>query len=176
MYNSLNSIASLAHIDADKTENMATGLSELFRYSINKENKTFVTVAEELEIVKKYLEIEKTRFGNKLVYEINVDESTREKQIPKFLIQPLVENAFKHGLSKIKDMGKILIEVKQIKKDLTIRIFENGPDFPAEPVSGYGLQNLYDKLNILYGNDAIINWENGANKHFEVTLKNQFES
>lgn len=176
LYNSLNSIASLAHIDADKTENMATGLSELFRYSINKENKTFVTVAEELEMVKKYLEIEKTRFGNKLVYEINVDESTREKQIPKFLIQPLVENAFKHGLSKIKDMGKILIEVKQIKKDLTIRIFENGPDFPAEPVSGYGLQNLYDKLNILYGNDAIINWENGANKHFEVTLKNQFES
>lgn len=176
LYNSLNSIASLAHIDADKTENMATGLSELFRYSINKENKTFVSVSEELEMVKRYLEIEKTRFGIKLDYEINADESTMERQIPKFLIQPLVENAIKHGLSKIKDTGKILVEVKQVKEDMTITIFDNGPDFPDEPVSGYGLQNLHDKLDIIYGNDANINWKNGVDKHFKVTLKNQFES
>ncbi len=174
LYNSLNSIASLAHINADKTENMATGLSELFRYSINKENKTFVTVAEELEMVEKYLEIEKTRFGDRLCFEINVDENSMEKQIPKFLIQPLVENAIKHGLSKIKGDGKIRVEIKQERKDLSITIFDNGPDFPEEPVSGYGLQNLHDKLNIIYGNNASINWENGDNKHVRITLKNQF--
>lgn len=176
LYNSLNSIASLAHIDADKTENMATGLSELFRYSINKENKTYVSVNEELEMVKNYLEIEKIRFGDKLEYEINADETTIEKQIPKFLIQPLVENAVKHGLSKVKGKGEILVVVKKHERDLMISIYDNGPDFPDEPVSGYGLQNLYDKLEIIYGNDAIINWENGAEKHFKVTLKNQFES
>ena len=174
LYNSLNSIASLAHINANKTENMATGLSELFRYSINKENKTFVTVAEELEMVEKYLEIEKTRFGDRLCFEINVDENSMEKQIPKFLIQPLVENAIKHGLSKIKGDGKIRVEIKQKRKDLSITIFDNGPDFPKEPVSGYGLQNLHDKLNIIYGNNASINWENGDNKHVRITLKNQF--
>jgi len=174
LYNSLNSIASLAHINADKTENMATGLSELFRYSINKENKTFVTVAEELEMVEKYLEIEKTRFGDRLCFEINVDEDSMEKQIPKFLIQPLVENAIKHGLSKIKGDGKIRVEIKQERKDLSITILDNGPDFPEEPVSGYGLQNLHDKLNIIYGNNASINWENGENKHFKIILKNQF--
>nr|WP_321405585.1 histidine kinase [uncultured Carboxylicivirga sp.] len=174
LYNSLNSIASLAHIDANKTETMATGLSELFRYSINKENKTFVTVAEELEMVNKYLEIEKTRFGDRLIYEINSDESTLNKQIPKFMIQPLVENAIKHGLSKIKETGRILVEIKQMGKDLIIFIFDNGPDFPAEPVSGYGLQNLNDKLDIIYGDKASINWENGNNKHFKITLKNQF--
>ena len=174
LYNSLNSIASLAHINADKTENMATGLSELFRYSINKENKTFVTVAEELEMVEKYLEIEKTRFGDRLCFKINADEDSMEKQIPKFLIQPLVENAIKHGLSKIKGDGKIRVEIKQERKDLSITIFDNGPDFPKEPVSGYGLQNLHDKLNIIYGNNASINWENGDNKHVRITLKNQF--
>ena len=174
LYNSLNSIASLAHIDADKTESMATGLSELFRYSINNENKTYVSIAEELEMVKKYLEIEKTRFGSKLEYEINADESTQEKQIPKFLIQPLVENAVKHGLSKIKESGKIVVEVKRLGKDLSISIYDNGPDFPKEPVSGYGLQNLHDKLAIIYGDDAVINWENGANKNFNMLLKNQF--
>ena len=176
LYNSLNSIASLAHINADKTEDMATGLSELFRYSINKENKTYVSVAEELEMVKNYLEIEKTRFGDNLEYEINADENTHEKQIPKFLIQPLVENAVKHGVSQIKGKGKIIVAVKQHEKALWISTYDNGPDFPEEPVSGYGLQNLYDKLGIIYGNDALINWENGANKHFKVTLKNQFES
>ncbi|MGQ8336418.1 sensor histidine kinase [Sunxiuqinia sp. A32] len=175
LYNSLNSIASLAHVDADKTESMATGLSELFRYSINKENKTYVSVDEELEMVKKYLEIEKIRFGSKLEYEINADENTLEKMIPKFLIQPLVENAIKHGLSKIKSRGKIAVEVKQQEKDLSISIFDNGPDFPAEPVSGYGLQNLHDKLDIIYGNDAIINWENGANKNVNIILNNQLK-
>ena len=174
LYNSLNSIASLAHINADKTENMATGLSELFRYSINKENRTFVTIAEELEMVEKYLEIEKTRFGDRLSFEINADEDSLEKQIPKFLIQPLVENAIKHGLSKIKGDGKIRVEIKQERKDLSIVIFDNGPDFPEEPVSGYGLQNLHDKLSIIYGNNAGINWKNGDNKHVRITLKNQF--
>lgn len=176
LYNALNSIASLAAVDAGKTENMALGLSDLFRYSINKENKTMVAVAEELEMVKKYLEIEKTRFGDKLEYEIRADESCLDRQIPIFLIQPLVENAVKHGLSKIKDPGRIIIEIKKNKKELIIAIFDNGPDFPAEPVSGYGLQNLYDKLEIIYGNNAGIKWENGANKHIEVSLKNQFES
>ncbi|WP_319500163.1 histidine kinase [uncultured Draconibacterium sp.] len=175
LYNSLNSIASLAHTDADKTENMATGLSDLFRYSINKENKTYVSVAEELEMVKKYLEIEKTRFGDRLTYEINAEESAMEKQIPKFLIQPLVENAVKHGLSKMKGTGKIRVEVKQLEKDMSISIFDNGPDFPDEPVSGYGLQNLHDKLDIIYGKQALINWENGAHKNFTIMLKNQFE-
>jgi sensor histidine kinase YesM len=176
LYNALNSIASLAHIDAGKTENMALGLSELFRYSINKENKTYVTVGEELEMVNKYLDIEKTRFGDRLVYEIKVDEDTREQQIPKFLIQPLVENAVKHGLSKIKDAGRIVVEVKKNKKDLIIAIYDNGPDFPAEPVSGYGLQNLNDKLSIIYGSNASFNWVNGADKHVTITLKHIVES
>ncbi|MBD8487697.1 histidine kinase [Echinicola sp. CAU 1574] len=175
LYNSLNSIASLAHINADKTENMATGLSELFRYSINQEDKTFVTVAEELDMVKKYLEIEKTRFGDRLSYEINTNKDTLDKQIPKFLIQPLVENAIKHGLSKIKNSGKVRVETVKKGKDLILSVYDNGPDFPEEPVSGYGLQNLYDKLDIIYGNKASINWENGEQKQFRVTLKNQFE-
>lgn len=174
LYNSLNSIAVLAHINPEKTENMAIGLSELFRYSINKENKTFVTVDEELEMVKKYLEIEENRFEDKLIYQIVVDEKTKETLIPKFLIQPLAENAIKHGLSKIKEIGKITIEVKQLEKELIITIFDNGPDFPEEPVSGYGLQNLNDKLQIIYGDKAFINWENGENKHFRITIKDKF--
>ncbi|NQU88497.1 MAG: histidine kinase [Mariniphaga sp.] len=155
LYNSLNSIASLVHTDAGKTETMATSLFELFRYSINKEDKTYVRVEEELEMVRKYLEVEKIRFGEKLNYEIKTDENATDNQIPKFLIQPLVENAIKHGSTKITDQGKLKIEVKQDGKDLIITIYDNGPDFPKELISGYGLQNLHDKLQILYKDDAI---------------------
>jgi two-component system, LytTR family, sensor kinase len=174
LYNSLNSIAGLAHSDPDKTEKMATSLSSLFRYSINKEDKTYSTVNEELDMVEKYLEVEKVRFGDKLDYTIEADENIRKKDIPKFIIQPLVENALKHGLSKIAGVGKLKIKVFQEEKDLIIQVFDNGPDFPDEPVKGYGLQNLHDKLRILYSDEAILNWQNGGNKNIQITLKNQF--
>lgn len=107
-------------------------------------------------------------------YTIIADEAAKEKLIPKFLIQPLAENAIKHGLSKITETGKIAIEVKQLENDLVIAIFDNGPDFRKNRLSGYGLQNLNDKLEIIYGKDALINWENGENKHFKITIKNRF--
>ncbi|MBN2634951.1 MAG: histidine kinase, partial [Prolixibacteraceae bacterium] len=168
LYNSLNSIAGLAHSDPDKTEKMATSLSSLFRYSINKEDKTYSTVNEELEMVEKYLEVEKVRFGERLDYSIDADENVRGKDIPKFIIQPLVENALKHGLSKITGMGKLKINVLRQEKDLIIQVFDNGPYFPDEPVKGYGLQNLHDKLQILYGDEAILNWQNGENKNIQI--------
>jgi two-component system, LytTR family, sensor kinase len=173
LYNSLNSIAGLAHTDPDKTEKMAVSLSDLFRYSINREDKTYATVGEELNMVSKYLEVEKVRFGSRLDYRIDADEHLLDKEIPKFLLQPLVENAIKHGLTKITGQGVLRVEIKQAGKDLVIRVFDNGTDFPEEPVGGYGLQNLHDKLQILFGDDAIINWQNGKNKHIQVTLRNQ---
>ncbi len=173
LYNSLNSIAGLAHTDPDKTETMAVSLSDLFRYSINREDKIYTTVGEELNMVSKYLDVEKVRFGSRLDYRIDADEHLLDKEIPKFLLQPLVENAIKHGLTKITGQGMLRVEIEQEGKDLIIRVFDNGPDFPEEPVGGYGLQNLHDKLLILYGNDAIFNWENGKNKHIQVTLRDQ---
>jgi two-component system, LytTR family, sensor kinase len=76
----------------------------------------------------------------------------------------------------MKDKGVIVVEVKQQQNDLLLEVYDNGPDFPAEPVGGYGLQNLHDTLSLLYGNKASINWVNGTNKHIAVTLKHFFES
>ncbi len=174
LYNSLNSIAGLAESEPRKVQKMAMALSDLFRYAVNKENDSMVNLNQEIEMVKRYLEIEQTRFGDHLDYSIHVDEETREIQIPKFLIQPLVENAIKHGVSNITEKGLLKIQVLKEYNSLIIKVFDNGPDFPEDLVSGYGLQNLNDKLDIIYQNTASISWKNGSDKHISITLKNQF--
>lgn len=120
-----------------------------------------------------YKNVEKVRFDESLEYSIEIDEKLREIKIPKFLIQPMVENAIKHGVSNIIEKGIIQVLVKQVEQDLQISIYDNGPDFPEDLVSGYGLQNLYDKLEIIYKEDASITWKNGDNKYIQITLKNQ---
>ncbi len=95
LYNALNSIASLATTDSQKTEQMALALSDFFKYSLNKEQKTMVTIKEEVESVETYLTIEKVRFGEKLSYELEVPLELESVLIPQFIIQPVVENASK---------------------------------------------------------------------------------
>ncbi|MBU0696010.1 MAG: histidine kinase, partial [Bacteroidetes bacterium] len=95
LYNSLNSIASLIHIDTDKAEDMTLKLSKLFRYSINTQNENFTSVKDEVEIVKTYLDIERVRFGDRINFILDIDEAALNEQIPRFILQPLVENALK---------------------------------------------------------------------------------
>ncbi|RZL42546.1 MAG: hypothetical protein EOP00_23385, partial [Pedobacter sp.] len=103
LYNALNSIVSLIHENPDKAEDMTLKLSKLFRHSVNTMHENFCTVSDEIEILNTYLAIEKVRFGDRINFEIEVDESLNRKLIPRFLLQPLVENALKHGLKDVKD-------------------------------------------------------------------------
>jgi len=170
LYNALNSIASLATTDARKTEQMALALSDFFKYAINREQKQLNTLSEELNAVRTYLEIEKVRFGDRLSFEIDCPEELQNIQIPQLLIQPLVENAIKHGLSQITENGLIRIVVAKEKAQLEIRIYDNGPAFPEGPLSGFGIQNTQERIALLYGAKATINWRNGAEKYIEISL------
>jgi sensor histidine kinase YesM len=170
LYNSLNSIASLAHTDAHKTEQMALALSDFFKYAINREQKQLNTLSEELNAVRTYLEIEKVRFGERLSFEIDCPEELLNIQIPQLLIQPLVENAIKHGLSQIPDNGLVRIRVSSENGKLNIRIYDNGPAFPDGPLSGFGIQNTQERIALLYGVNARINWQNGVEKYIEISL------
>jgi sensor histidine kinase YesM len=170
LYNSLNSIAALTHINPSKTEQMALALSDFFRYAINHKNEDMIEVSKEVEITETYLQIEKVRFGDDLDYSIEIDDSAEKTLIPRFLIQPLIENAVKHGVSVIQEKGIIKLEVSKQEDHLLVKVFDNGPDFPDSPISGYGLQSLYEKLEILYGESAKITWENKPNKNICVRL------
>jgi len=170
LYNSLNSIASLAPVDAKKTQEMAHSLSDLFKYSINRKGKKMSTVKEEIDMVKTYLNIEKIRFGERLKFIVEVDKTIENYQIPLFLIQPLVENAVKHGISKLAGNGKIVLKIETQENELVITVSDSGLHFPKGLVSGHGLQTVYDLLRLSYEDKASLNWTNLPEKMITITI------
>ncbi|MEO8255486.1 MAG: histidine kinase, partial [Flavobacterium sp.] len=170
LYNALNSIAGLAHNDPEKTEKMALSLSNLFRYSINKKGQKMSTVKEEVLMVENYLEIEKIRFGKRLKFTLQIEEAVENEPIPMYILQPLVENAIKHGISEIRGEGFITLEIKKEIETLFISVSDNGPDFPSSLVSGHGLQTVYDLLRLSYGEKAALKWENSPKKQIVISI------
>jgi sensor histidine kinase YesM len=170
LYNSLNSIAGLIHEDADKAEEMTLKLSRLFRHSINANQENMASVTEEIEMVSTYLDIEKMRFGNRLDFVLEVGLLTKNERIPRFLIQPLVENALKHGLNGMAGEGKLKISINRDRKNIIIGVADNGKPFPSELNLGYGLQSTYDKLALLYGENYQVQIVNAPEKQVRIFI------
>ena len=122
-------------------------------------------------MVQLYLQIEKQRFSDRLNFEIDVSETLYERQVPRFLIQPLVENAIKHGISNITGQGIIKLKIFEQDKNLIIEIHDNGPAFPDGLTKGYGLQNTYDKLKLVYKKPYEIRFVNNPAKYIQIKLK-----
>lgn len=173
LYNALNSIAGLAYNSPEKTEQMALSLSNLFRYSITNKGQQMSTVKEEVLMVQNYLEIENIRFGDRLKFTLNIEEGLEDEEIPMYMLQPLVENAIKHGVSQIRGEGFIVLEIKKEDDNLLIRVIDNGPDFSNGLVSGHGLQTVYDLLRLSYGDKASLQWENAPVKNISILIPNQ---
>jgi len=170
LYNALNSIASLMHESTSKAEEMIISLSDLFRYSINRKERKMSTVEDEVAMVENYLKIEKIRFGNRLEFIINVADNLLEKEIPMYILQPLIENAIKHGISNLETQGTIHLEIKEEENTLHVNISDNGTDFPIDLYSGYGLQSVYDLLRLSYGDKASLNWTNSPTKKITILM------
>ncbi|MDZ7934275.1 MAG: histidine kinase [Emticicia sp.] len=170
LYNSLNSIASLVYLDPSKAEKMTLLLAKLFRYTTGEKANHFNSITNELEIVTTYLSIEQVRFGERLSYEIEVENGLQMIEIPRFLIQPIVENAIKHGISKTPKHGKIAIKVIVFSDYCQIMVHDNGPSFPNNFITGYGLQSIQDKLQLIYGTNAFLHIDNADYKQVIVKI------
>ena len=171
LYNALNSIASLIHEDPDRAERMVLLLSRFFRYSTNGPEGNYGTVRQELDLVQTYLEVEKVRFDERLQYGIVLNGPGLEGQmIPRFLLQPLVENAVKHGIARTVQNGVIEITITQAGRQLQITVHDNGPAFPPGFQMGYGLKSIEDKLRLLYQGAATFEVQNGPRKQVFIQL------
>jgi two-component system, LytTR family, sensor kinase len=177
LYNALNSIADLSITDGKKARKMTVALADLFRYSINYNNHNYSTIKEELEMTEVYLQIEKIRFEDKLNYSISSPHEVSHYLVPRFMLQPIVENAVKHGLKATGKMTEIDIEVKDGNGNLEILVGDNGPAFPEELIPGYGVKSIYDKLDLLFPNEYEIHFANQPTKrvsiHIHKLIKNE---
>lgn len=170
LFNTLNSIASLIHKDAEAADRMIARLSDFLRLTLQNSAAPTVTLEQELMFVKTYLEIEKIRFQERLVVEMKIKPDALAAQVPNLILQPLVENALRHGVSRQTAAGYLLIEAKRDGERLSIKIEDNGPGLNGNgkppkrnaKTGGLGLTNTRARLEQFYNDDFF----------FEVADKN----
>ncbi len=154
MFNSLNNIRGLMLEDVDKARNMLTNLSETLRYSLTKSGVDSIALEDELEMVENYVEISKIQFENRLQFEMNIDKASLNTQIPPMIIQMLVENAIKHGISNLKEGGKVSLSTTIKDSQLQIEVVNNGNLQQSESSTQVGLENIKKRLELLYGEES----------------------
>src|SRR5439155_6895382 len=158
LFNTLHAVSSLVERDPRGVRRMIARLSELLRYTLDGGNENEVVLTKEIEFLQRYLEIMQIRFQGQLEIEVQVDEDARNALVPSLILQPLVENAVKHGVDKISGTGKIKIaaqrEATAAGDRLIMTVSDNGPG-PAKIAKldevGVGLANIRQRLEQLYG-------------------------
>jgi two-component system, LytTR family, sensor kinase len=165
LFNSLNSISSLTVTDPEKARIMVVKLSEFMRYALSRKDEQPVTLRSELENIRLYLDIEKVRFGDKLTTEENIGSECLDITLPVMLLQPLFENAVKHGVYESTECVRIFTSIGINDDYLEIHISNNFDPtvYPSHKGTGTGLMNVTRRLELTYGNKASIltNRDNG---------------
>lgn len=170
IFNSLNSISSLTILRPSEARDMIIKLSEFLRYALDQDMKQTTLLKNELENIRRYLEIEKIRFGERLVYNINIHPKCEESLLPNMILQPLLENAVKHGVHESTETVIIEILCKAENNFLNISIKNNyDAEGSTKKRSGIGLQNIQNRLSLIYGRSDLFRINNSGNK-FEVFL------
>ncbi len=177
LFNALNSIHSLAMMKKDTASDAVLLLSDLMRYTLNYEKRDLVTLSEEIEVVEKYLQLEKIRFGKRLTTELTIAENTLDVKIPPICIQTLVENAIKHGLQSAPNGVFIKINSQLTADLLTINIINSGqlkeetPSVLVQKNSGIGVENTRRRLKMIYGEKAKFDLKNLNETEVIATLQ-----
>lgn len=154
LFNSLNVLSELIYVDPDLANSMTQKMADLYREILHNSKSKFATLESEISILKKYVEIQKIRFGNRVHFETDVSPAFYNLQIPSLMLQTLVENAIKHGISPKKDGGEIYLSVKKVNSLFEVCISNTGVLYQGHTSSkrSTGLQNTKHRLDLTYGN------------------------
>jgi LytS/YehU family sensor histidine kinase len=152
LFNTLNSIAALIPSNPQLAEDTVGKLASLLRFSLNANHNSVVPLSQELKIIRDYLEIEKTRFGPRLRYEISVPVTLEDVKVPPLALQSLVENSVKHVVSQRNQGAMIQIAASQQSNRIRLEVIDDGPGFSLDAITPeHGLGNLVARLELLYG-------------------------
>lgn len=171
LFNSLHAVSSLIGYDDQKARNMTIKISGLLRKMLENDDKLEHTIEEEMSYIHDYLEIEKERFHDRLVIDVSVQEEVKHQLIPKLLLQPLIENAFKHGLSQIEGKGQIKLLIEGHEDRVFIKVSNDIPESGNSSNNvGIGITNLRERLIQTYDRTDLLNID-VEGKEFIVNIK-----
>ncbi len=174
LFNTLNSISSLIPSEPDKADRVTQKLADIFRYALVASEKEFVTLEEEFRFINNYLEIEKIRFEERLKIEMLIQPDTLTVTVPSLILQPIVENALKHGISKNIHGGTLTLHSEIINAVLQLTVIDDGAGFDSNRTDsdglGIGLRNVDQRLKKIYGPDYGLHIASGSAKGAQVIL------
>jgi two-component system, LytTR family, sensor kinase len=174
MFNALNSIAGLVRDHRnDAAVRMIVGLSEFLRRATEDSHRSQVTLAEEVEYLQRYVDIQKVRFGERLRVSVEIPSDLLSAQVPNLLLQPLVENAIKHGVATRVVGGNVRVTGARRDGNVCLSVYNDGPSFPEDwqtNGSGFGLANLRTRLQILHGGASELKMQRAGAEGVEVVV------
>jgi signal transduction histidine kinase len=155
LFNTMNAISQLFHEDADAAERMMARLGDLLRMTLEQSGEHEVALAHELEFLNRYVDIQKARFQEQLEVQVDVPAELLAARVPSLLLQPLVENAIKHGVARSDGKGLVAIRVHRQNDHLVLEVRDNGPGLPAKVTRNVGLTNTDERIRQLYGEGGV---------------------
>ena len=180
LFNTFNAIAGLVRENRnDAAVSMIAELSDFLRRVVKDSDRQQVPLAEELEFARKYLDIQKARFAERLQFTVDVPTELLPAQVPSLILQPMVENAVKHGIAKRVQGGAIRIAASRSNGTLTLRVYNDGPSLPPDwekSQSGIGMANVQTRLQGLYGKAFQLSMCNRAPGGVETSISVPFVS
>jgi signal transduction histidine kinase len=154
LFNSLNSVRSLVSEAPSEARTMITRIARLLRSTLETSDSLTVSLRDDLDLARTYLQVEAVRLEDRLAYTIEADDGVRSHPVPPMLVQTLVENAIKHGVSQQIDGGRVDVAAQEVNGALRVRVTNTGELNAAGGSTGTGLRNLRERLHILFGDDA----------------------
>lgn len=182
LFNTLHSISALLNKDTEAARKMITRLGDFLRLTLENSGTQEVTLQQEMEFLRCYLEIERVRFQDRLVTHINVPSAALSAKVPNLILQPIVENAIRHGIAPRSKPGRIEISAEPHNGTLRIQVRDNGPGMPDHRTSdilfrkGLGLANTENRLDRLYGSAHRLALSNNSDGGLLVTLEIPFRT
>jgi sensor histidine kinase YesM len=175
LFNTLHTISALMHRDTEAADAMLARLSDLLRLTLDRLGVQEVSLKEELDFLEKYLEIERTRFGDRLVVDIQIDPETLDLPVPNLVLQPLVENAMRHGIATRIGGGRLQIVARRTGDRLWMMVRDNGPGLPKAKLDafnhGVGLSNTRLRLEHLYPGNHRFEFHEPSDGGLAVTIE-----
>lgn len=172
LFNALNAISSTMYEDVERADRMMTSLSELLRASLRASTAQQITLAEELEVLERYLELMRARFGERLRVDVEVEAGIGGARVPAMLLQPIVENALQHGAPPPPQPARVTVRAWRMEDRLMIEVRDNGPGLRGGPPvgTGVGLTNTADRLRALYGDAQSLAFDNAPGGGLAVRM------